>query len=159
MTPAIVPVINGQAYIANLQAMQRRFDALVMEALHRVTTLAATYAKTSNLFKSHTYRLRGSIKSQVIGGFGGVVGAGAGPMGRISANAPYALFVEEGTSPHFIFPRRKKVLRFVQNGTVRFARQVYHPGSHGRFFMADAAQRAEPLLHRLLSDAVVHAMT
>jgi len=47
----------------------------------------------------------------------------------VEAKAPYAGFVEYGTRPHIIRPRRKKVLRFEVDGKVVFATRVYHPGT------------------------------
>lgn len=50
--------------------------------------------------------------------------------------AKYAIFVEEGTRPHMIFPRRAKVLRWYgPYGNPIFAKYVKHPGTKGRFFV------------------------
>lgn len=43
----------------------------------------------------------------------------------------------KGTRPHAITPRRAKVLRFVQNGRVRYARRVYHPGTKPNKYLTD----------------------
>ena len=53
----------------------------------------------------------------------------------------YARFENDGTRPHIIKARRKKSLRFVQNGQIRFAQQVHHPGTRGSHFL----DRALPL--------------
>lgn len=43
----------------------------------------------------------------------------------------------KGTRPHAIVPKRAKVLRFVQNGRVRYARRVYHPGTRPNKYLTD----------------------
>lgn len=156
MTPSVHLRINSEAFAKSLRGAGATFDRLVMVALRRTVQLAETTAKTSRLYKSHTYKLRESIKGEVFGGFGGVTGAGA-VGGRVTASAPYAAFVESGTKAHDIFPRRKTVLRFVQNGAVRFARHVRHPGTAPRPFMAEAKARATPLFESLLQEAVARA--
>ncbi len=121
-----------------------------MKALERTAQLATTYAKTSALYKSHTYGLRSSIN------FGTQMGS-TSAHAVMRASAPYAAFVENGTRPHTIEARRKSTLRFVQNGAIRFARAVRHPGTKARPFMAQAQDRATPLLERLMGEAVVRA--
>lgn len=157
MTPHVGVSLNGRALIDSLGRSAALFDSLLAQALRRTVELASAYAKQSVLFRSHTYGLRSSITGLVVGGFGGVAGAGGGPMGRIMASAPYAKFVEDGTAPHIILPRRKKWLRFEQNGQIRFSRGVFHPGTEPRPFMAEAAARATPILQREVQQAFVRA--
>lgn len=57
----------------------------------------------------------------------------------VSATAPYALFVHEGTRPHIIRPRRASVLAFPRNGRTVFARYVRHPGTRANPFLRRAA--------------------
>jgi hypothetical protein len=64
-----------------------------------------------------------------------------GPYVEIVAGgrtARYALFEEQGTRPHIIRARRRKALRFMQGGQVRFARAVRHPGTRGSHFLTRA---------------------
>lgn len=56
----------------------------------------------------------------------------------IQTAAPYALFVDEKTRPHFIHARRARALRFVIAGVVHFRRWVYHPGWRGAWFRKHA---------------------
>jgi hypothetical protein len=56
----------------------------------------------------------------------------------IGTDLPYALYEHDGTRPHIIRPRKKKVLRFPAGGGVVFARSVNHPGTTGSFFLARA---------------------
>lgn len=133
----------------------KRFAKGVESALKRTTQAAETYAKLSRLYKSHTYGLRSSIKGQMLGPH----------RSQVGAHAKYAPFVEYGTKPHEIRPKRiSKVssrgvrgspqwLRFEQNGTIVFTKLVKHPGTKPRPFMQEARDRAEPLFDRLCREA------
>jgi hypothetical protein len=65
-----------------------------------------------------------------------------GPYRDVIAGVPglttYLGYEHDGTEPHVIYPSRRKVLRFIQNGQVRFARKVNHPGTTGSFFLTRA---------------------
>ena len=70
------------------------------------------------------------------------------------AGANYAVFVELGTRPHDIVPKRAKALRWAAGGTARlsgaprsggpvqFAKRVHHPGTRAQPFMVPGAKRA-----------------
>jgi hypothetical protein len=71
--------------------------------------------------------------------------SGIGPLGQyrdVVAGVPglttYLGFEHDGTEPHVIYPSRRKYLRFIQNGQVRFARKVNHPGTKGSYFLTRA---------------------
>jgi len=72
----------------------------------------------------------------------------------VSAEAEYSLFVERGTAPHFILPRRGKALMFQSDGRTLFARRVHHPGTRGTFFMKRTAEESLPELLELLSESI-----
>ncbi|UYL88134.1 hypothetical protein SEA_EVAA_23 [Gordonia phage Evaa] len=59
----------------------------------------------------------------------------------VTATAPYAAAVHEGTRPHVIRPRRGNVLAFDIGGRTIFAREVHHPGTRARPFLRNAAER------------------
>lgn len=63
------------------------------------------------------------------------------PQVTISFNTDYAEYVNDGTRPHIIRPRRAQALRFVVGGQIVFARVVRHPGT-----------RANPFLDRALRE-------
>ena len=63
-----------------------------------------------------------------------------GPTGVVEYPVKYAAAVHDGTGPHIIRPRKKKVLRFEVGGHIVFAKEVHHPGSRGRPFLRLAAQ-------------------
>lgn len=66
--------------------------------------------------------------------------------------ASYAKIVDQGASPHTIFPSAAKVLRFeLPSGGVIFARHVQHPGFIGRFFIRRTAEAIRSRLADLLN--------
>lgn len=78
----------------------------------------------------------------------------------LSSGAKVARFLESGTPPHTIRPRRKDALRFVPaGGGVVFARVVKHPGTKPRHYVAAEATRAEPTLHAAVERAATEAAT
>jgi len=56
----------------------------------------------------------------------------------IGSDVFYAPFVNDGTRPHIIRPRRGQALRFRVGGQVVFARVVHHPGTRARPFLDQA---------------------
>lgn len=53
--------------------------------------------------------------------------------GVIRLTAPYAAAVHDGSRAHTIRPRRRRVLRWVdESGGIHFARLVHHPGTKPR---------------------------
>ena len=56
----------------------------------------------------------------------------------IGSDVEYAAFVNDGTRPHIIRPRRAQALRFVIGGRVVFAKVVHHPGTRARPFLDKA---------------------
>ena len=66
---------------------------------------------------------------------------------RIVADAPYARMVNEGTRPHVIVPVRRRALAWP--GGAHPVRIVHHPGSHGRHFLEQGLDRAQPKVERV----------
>lgn len=60
-----------------------------------------------------------------------------GPMYVVGSRLPYALSHHEGTSPHPIYPSRKKVLRFTDGDVLVFTRKVDHPGTKPNRYLSD----------------------
>lgn len=62
---------------------------------------------------------------------------------RVTNTAPHASYLENGTRPHVIRPKRPGgVLVFVTSiGNTVFAREVHHPGTRPYRILADALRR------------------
>lgn len=71
---------------------------------------------------------------------------------EVVPTAPYAPYVEFGTSPHFIFPNVGNVLAFEIGGKTVFARRVFHPGFPGRFFVQGTREEALPQVRGLAEE-------
>ncbi len=144
--------VDASELIRSLRQLGPSIEAAARNILTEVASFAADAARTSPSFKDRTTSLRGSIRRIVRGNFRQSVGAGiSGP------SAAYAGFVETGTRPHIIRARNARFLRFVQDGVVRYAKQVQHPGTPGTpitgrlthykpGFMAESQREAEAMI-------------
>lgn len=81
-----------------------------------------------------TGRLRSSIHTNFSNSN---AGSRASIIVRVGSNNPIALLHHEGTKAHEIVPRRAKVLRFPQNGMIRYAMRVWHPGTRPNRYLTD----------------------
>lgn len=70
------------------------------------------------------------------------------------SDAPYALWVHDGTRPHLILPRAKKALRWVKNGKFVFAKKVWHPGTKPDPFLYEAGEAAAPEINMIFARAL-----
>lgn len=59
----------------------------------------------------------------------------------IGSDVEYAKYVNDGTRPHIIRPRRAKALRFRVGGRIVYASVVHHPGTKARPFLDDALRQ------------------
>lgn len=57
---------------------------------------------------------------------------------EFKSSAEHSLYLEDGTPPHLIIPKRRKFLRFLVGKRPVFARVVHHPGTYPTHFMRDA---------------------
>jgi HK97 gp10 family phage protein len=87
--------------------------------------------------------LRQSIKSEMIGL----------AKGRVYADANYALFVHEGTRPHTIFAKNKRVLADRRNQKM-FGRVVNHPGTQANPFLQRAVDSSQDVIDTYFIKAV-----
>jgi len=76
-----------------------------------------------------TGRLRDSIRVVRIG-----------QVRFVGPTVSYAPYVEFGTRPHIIRPRRARALRFEVEGRTVFAMYARHPGFRGRFFVRESLE-------------------
>lgn len=71
-----------------------------------------------------------------------------GAEGVVEATAPHAVFVHQGTKAHIIEPRKAKALRFEQDGAIRFAQRVQHPGTTADPFIDQTEPAVDAALER-----------
>lgn len=77
---------------------------------------------------------------------------------KIQNTAPHNHFVEYGTKPHVIRPRRKGgSLRFVVKGKVVFAKRVNHPGTRPLKFLYRATTAAGRILQQGIENRMQRA--
>jgi hypothetical protein len=67
-----------------------------------------------------------------------------GPTGVVTFPVRYAQWVHDGTRPHIIRARRKKVLKFRVGGQVIYRPLVHHPGTRARPFLERAMVEVAP---------------
>jgi len=90
--------------------------------------------------KKNGGRLRESITFRKKTGISGVAL-------EFGSNVPYAKFVEDGTPPHLILPRRATRLRFEsRGGDIVYSPYVHHPGTKPNPFARRAVERMSPLI-------------
>lgn len=69
--------------------------------------------------------------------------------------APQALFLEEGTRPHEIVPRRARALRWYgPDGAPIFARRVSHPGTAATYWLSRALEAEADTFERIYAGEV-----
>jgi RNase P/RNase MRP subunit p29 len=90
-------------------------------------------------FKPVTHKTQDATKARV-------VRTSKGNVLRVTNNTKRALWLEEGTQPHWIFPRKKKVLRFKgKSGGWVSTKVVKHPGTKPYWFIRGAVSNAAML--------------
>lgn len=101
-------------------------------------------ARKNHRFKSRTARLERAIQSQVD------KDALTGYVYIDGHAASYGRYVHEGTKPHLIRPRNRKMLRWAtRGGNFAFASIVKHPGTAPDQFLYNAAN---DLREKILGD-------
>lgn len=98
----------------------------------RVETRAKRNA-SGRIVKVRTGNLRSSITTETHTD-------GARVVTTVTADAPYAYAVHEGTRPHEIRPVQARVLAWHGPDGPRFARRVQHPGTQPRPFLSDGLE-------------------
>lgn len=81
--------------------------------------------------------------------------------GVVSAGAPHALPVEDGTRPHEIRPRFRRALRFPMAGGkdgFGYAKKVDHPGTEPQPFLEPALDAKADEIADLFGDAIELAL-
>jgi bacteriophage HK97-gp10 putative tail-component len=125
--PTTITVTLDQGALVGLQ---RRLSASEQERrMHAAMT--ETVALATRRVVARTPKRTGALAASV----GGEVQSSV--VGVVRSGLHYAQFVEEGTRPHLIGPRRKRALYWP--GAAHPVRVVHHPGSRGRFMFRTTA--------------------
>ena len=112
-------------------------------AVEASTIEVAETAKQEHRYKQRWGRLKDAVDTKFLND---------GMEGRVFLNetvAPYGAFVHDGTTPHDIFPRSKRALRWVNGNSFIFARRVRHPGWRADPFIYDALNKNEGMIARI----------
>ena len=81
-------------------------------------------------------------------------------FGEMRATMEYASFVENGTKPHVILPKRGKWLAWENpQGDWHFARKVNHPGTKPYGYMAQAYLKCERVMIREVHSGIAVAQS
>lgn len=143
--------IDGHEVARDLERVLSAVEAAARQALGQAAAYAHELARRTAKFKDKTGKLRTSIVRGARGPWSLFVKAGG-------QGVRYAGFVEDGTQAHIITAKRARALRFVQAGTVRFAKSVHHPGTKPTYFMRNARDQAEMQLARFTEAGVSSAV-
>lgn len=75
------------------------------------------------------------------------------------SDTPYAGYVERGTPAHMIYPRRARMLHWVDpGGESVFRKEVHHPGTRANPFVDRAVMELYPWIRERLGAAVKDEM-
>lgn len=105
-------------------------------AVRRVQSATDAYARRSA--PKDTGFLRSAHKKTPI------IAEGEKIIAGVENEAKYGIYVHEGTKPHTVVPRNKKVLAWIPRGSGKpvFARSVMHPGTKAQPWLAKSAKLA-----------------
>jgi len=81
-----------------------------------------------------------------------------GRMAIVGFRTHYARFLEFGTRPHEIRPRRARALRFSMGGRIIFARRVLHPGIRPRYLVRAVAEELGGQLSSIFEEVIEHVI-
>ncbi len=125
---------------AKLMAVLHRIRPALAEGLRDLLVDAA--ARTTRRASGDVLRVRTGHLRRTIGP-PTVQQTSSGAAGELAVTAKYAPFLEYGTRPYRIVPRRALALRFIDRyGRVRFAQSVNHPGLRPRPFFEPSWEEA-----------------
>jgi len=124
--------IDGAACRSALMDLSIQIQNAMVTVVRESVAETEKHAKATTLWKDQTGKTRRSIAGRAQGAiYGEVKAAGA------------AKYLEHGTPPHVIEPKRGGALRFVVAGRTVFARRVQHPGTAERPFMQQARDHGQ----------------
>jgi hypothetical protein len=76
----------------------------------------------------------------------------------IYSSETYGGFVEEGTRPHIIRAHGKLLHWVDYDGSNHYAKMVRHPGTAGKFYIADAVAAFKPIIDAEVSQVIAQSL-
>lgn len=135
MPEVVLKIENLDKAIDAFRKMPEQFSKTMRLTMKHAVRDIREHAAANHRFTSRTGSLERSISSTTYDDpITGVVFLDSGI-------APYGFYVHQGTGPHAIVPKRKKVLRWALGGDFVFAKAVLHPGTKPDRFLEGAWDR------------------
>ena len=134
-------MIEFQSFRKEVDAEMKKRKATALKAIGGFVTGQAKLLASG--FKEPTGRLMGSIKHDETDN-----------STEIYTNVEYAIYVEKGTKPHAILPKKKKALSFVSGGKRIVTKSVFHPGTKAQPFLTPAAERNIDKIKKLAQEVM-----
>jgi phage gpG-like protein len=151
-----IVVVGGAEAKARFAAMPSRLSFAMRDAMYRSMWKVLGRVSdnlTGKVLNIKSGKLRQSMAVQV---------SDDGTLGKIGTNIEYARIHEYGgvTKSHAIFPKRAKVLSFMDGGTRQFRKWVAHPGSviPPRPYMRPALNDSLPEIRAIFRDRIAAEM-
>lgn len=77
----------------------------------------------------------------------------------VRADKPYAIYVDQGTKPHVILPKTKKILAWRgEDGKWIYAKRVNHPGTKPTHFFTDAVENSKSFGNSEMEAAMIRVI-
>ena len=151
MSDAIVRVTikNADEIKSAFKTAPERVSAEIGTAINRIITRVENEAKREAPVNKQGGggNLRQSITSKMTGRTSGMVEVGAS----------YGVYVHEGTSPHIIRVRTKRVLADKRSNSI-FGAVVHHPGTRANPFLQRAVDNQSSFIDKEFENAVERAV-
>lgn len=122
----------------------RADQAALTQLLHgRNGPVVLHVANKGREVEGHARRLVGVKTGQTRAGiYSRVVKSNPGYNVEVGARSKAMPYHHDGTKPHIIRPRNRRVLKFQAGGRTVFAKKVNHPGTRANPFLIRGAQAA-----------------
>lgn len=78
-------------------------------------------------------------------------------VSSVDTSVAYALFVNEGTAPHDIYPKTARALRFTVGGRTVYAKHVHHPGTQGTHYIEQSIEQVDNRAQHFVDQALAQA--
>lgn len=154
--------VDADDLVEGLRQLGQELDREMGDAMGTSLQLVAASAKGSTAFQDRSGQLRNSIQADPppCGSF-----LRGDLAGTVSAGAPHALVIEEGSgqhgrkgAPYRIRPRQRRALRIPVEGGFIFRREIWHPGVAPRLYLASALEQELSEIERIFGDHVELAL-